>query len=50
VYWRSLSFGIGLGLCGRMHGFVDVDRVRTVDWSDHGGLLRGRIGRKVSRL
>jgi hypothetical protein len=43
-----------------MHGLVDVDRVRTVevrtvevrtvDWSDHGGLLRGRIGRKVSRL
>ena len=41
----SLSARIGLGFRGRVRGLVDVDRVRTVDWSDHGGLLKDRIGR-----
>ena len=27
-----------------------VDRVRAVDWSDHGGLLRGRIGRGIANF
>jgi hypothetical protein len=40
----SLGSGIGLGLRGRMRGLVDIDRVRTVDRSDHGGLLKDRIG------
>jgi hypothetical protein len=44
VYGRSLGSGIGLGFRGRMRGLVDVDRVRTVDRSDHSGLLKDRIG------
>src|SRR5579864_670583 len=41
----SLGSGIRLGFRGRVRRLVDVDRVRTVDWSDHGGLLKDRIGR-----
>jgi len=44
VYRRSFGSRIGLGFGGRMRGLVDVDRVRVVDWGDHGGLLKGRIG------
>ena len=40
----SLGSGIGLRLRGRMRGLVDIDRVRTVDRSDHSGLLKDTIG------
>ena len=44
MYRRSFGSRIGLGFRGRMRGLVDVHRMRGVDWSDHGGLLKGRIG------
>ena len=37
--WVRLGFG------RRLRDLAGVDRVRAVDWSDHSGLLRGRIGR-----
>lgn len=39
---------VWLGLGGRLRDLAGVDRVRGVDWSDHGGLLRGRIGRMAA--
>lgn len=45
VYRRSFGSRIGLGFGGRMRGLVGVDRLRDMDWSDHGGLLKDRIGK-----
>lgn len=41
---RSLGVRIGLGFGGWLRDLAGIDRVCGVDWSDHDGLLRGRIG------
>lgn len=41
---------IGPGLSLRLRDLAGIDRVRAVDWSDHGGLLGGRIGNLASNF
>jgi len=50
VDWRSLRSRIGFGLRGCLRELGSVDRVRVVDWSDHVGLLRGRIDPIAGKL
>ena len=42
AYRWSLGMRIGLGLCRGLRDLAGLNRMRAVDWSDHGGLLRNR--------
>lgn len=50
AHGRGLALRIWLGLRWPMRNLMNIDRVMTVDWSDHGGLLKEWIGPAVPKL